>query len=145
MFDRENPIDLINSATVHHQDGNHDLAIADFTKAIDLKPDAAEAFYGRGMVHQRQNALADALADYDKAIELDPAYIDALFKRSAVYRLKGDFDRAAADFDRAIQILWHQRAVKAEPVALPGEPEQRSDAPASQRSGSERSNLEHAA
>ncbi len=108
MFDREDPIALIDGATVRHLDGNHDLAIADFSRAIVLKPDATEAFYGRGLVHQHVSALDKAVADYGKAIELDPGHVDALFKRSAAHRLLGDFAEAAADFDRAIQLLWHK-------------------------------------
>lgn len=89
-------------------DEDCDRAIAEFSKALELQPNAAEAFYGRGLAYQHKWAFAEALADYDRAIELAPHHADALFKRSIVHRQLGAFDKAAADFDQAVQILWRQ-------------------------------------
>ena len=40
--------------------------------AIELKPDLAEAYYGRGNVKDHQGDLAGALADYIMALKLSP-------------------------------------------------------------------------
>lgn len=100
---------VIEADTAGRRNGDHDIAIAEFTKAIELRPDAAEAFYGRGLAYQNKNAFSEAVVDFTRAIELDPVHADALFRRSIAHRLLGAFDQASADFDRAVQILWRHR------------------------------------
>jgi tRNA A-37 threonylcarbamoyl transferase component Bud32 len=54
--------------------GNNDLggAIADYTKAIELKPDDASTYHSRGDAKKAKGDLAGASVDYSKAIELKP-------------------------------------------------------------------------
>ncbi|MFA5090977.1 MAG: tetratricopeptide repeat protein, partial [Candidatus Omnitrophota bacterium] len=48
------------------------LALSDFNKAIELKPDMPEAYFNRGLVHLRKKDFVSALSDFNKAIELKP-------------------------------------------------------------------------
>lgn len=54
-----------------------DGALDDFTKAIELKPEYAEAYYFRGLAKQAKGDVDGAVADFAKAIELKPDYPDA--------------------------------------------------------------------
>ena len=56
-------------------------AIADFTKAIELDPDDAVAYYNRGNSKRKLKDYYGAIADYTKAIELDPDVADAYYNR----------------------------------------------------------------
>ena len=47
-------------------------AIADYTKAIELDPDDASAYYNRGVAKNYLKDYYGAIADYTKAISLDP-------------------------------------------------------------------------
>ena len=47
-------------------------AIKDFTQAIGLKPDFAEAWYYRGASNFYLGQKEQSLTDLNKAIELDP-------------------------------------------------------------------------
>lgn len=50
-----------------------DGAIADYTKAIELKPDYADAYFDRaGLKRDEKGDLNGALADYNRAVELAP-------------------------------------------------------------------------
>jgi len=49
------------------------LAIADFDKAIALRPDLASAYFYRGLANHLNGRFAQAKADYDKALEVNPA------------------------------------------------------------------------
>ena len=51
---------------------NFDLAIKDYDQAIKLKPDAARAYYHRGLAKFGICDLDGADADIMKARELDP-------------------------------------------------------------------------
>ena len=52
--------------------GDKDLAIADFNKAIELKPQYTEAYYWRGAIWLNKGDKDLAIADFNKAIELEP-------------------------------------------------------------------------
>ena len=82
-----------------------DGAIADYTKAIELKPDYADAYYHRGLAKQakcsfggfvwtERGELDEAIADYTKAIELKPDYADAYYHRGLAKQASGDVAHA---------------------------------------------------
>jgi tetratricopeptide (TPR) repeat protein len=81
-----------------------DLAIADYDKAIELKPDLAKAYNNRGIVYHYEGDYDLAMADCDKAIELRPDYAKAYVNRGNAYDRKGKHDLAIADYDRAIEL-----------------------------------------
>ena len=69
--------------------GDHDQAIAVYTKSIELGPDEPLAYYKRGNLRKDRDQLEAALADYDRAISLNPGYAYALCNRGVVLsRLK---------------------------------------------------------
>jgi tetratricopeptide (TPR) repeat protein len=47
-----------------------DRALADFSEAVRLKPDYADAYMNRGNIHSDLSNLDQAIADYNKAINL---------------------------------------------------------------------------
>ena len=83
----------------------YDRAIADYTTAIQLKPDYAEAYNDRGFAYYLKGEGERAIADYTRAIELRPDYPKAYNSRGVVY-MAGGYGRtkAVADFDRAIAL-----------------------------------------
>jgi tetratricopeptide (TPR) repeat protein len=81
-----------------------DGAIANFTKAIEIKPDYATAYYNRGTTKQTKGDVDGALADFTKAIEIKPDFAAAYNNRGFTQKAKGDVDGAIADFTKAIQL-----------------------------------------
>ena len=55
---------------VHVEQGQYDKAITDFTEAIRINPDLAEAYYNRGVAHRKLGNDVKADADFAKAKEL---------------------------------------------------------------------------
>ena len=49
-------------------------AIRDYSKAIRLKPDYANAYVARGNAYSSKDEVDRAIADYTKALELKPNY-----------------------------------------------------------------------
>ncbi|TRZ95050.1 MAG: tetratricopeptide repeat protein, partial [Dehalococcoidia bacterium] len=48
----------------------YNLAIADLSKAIELNPDYALAYYNRGNTYYRKKQADLAIADYNKVLEM---------------------------------------------------------------------------
>jgi tetratricopeptide (TPR) repeat protein len=89
---------------IHFHEGKFDLAIADFTKAIQLKSQFPEPFYNRGVAYHKNGKYDLAVIDYTKAIQLKPDLVEAYINRGVIYLNEGKFDLAIADFTKAIQI-----------------------------------------
>jgi len=84
--------------------GDYDHSIADFDKAIQLKPNYATAYFNRGVAYANKGDHDRAIADYSKAIQFTPNLAEAYSNRGVAYANKGDHDRAITDFDKAIQL-----------------------------------------
>ena len=67
---------------IHFRKSNQEAAIADFSKAIELKPADPVAWNNRGYNRFAIGQHAEALADYDEAIRLEPKYALALQNRA---------------------------------------------------------------
>jgi tetratricopeptide (TPR) repeat protein len=85
---------------------DYDHAIADYTQAIRLKPDYAEAYNNRGLAYslKSKSEMANAIADYSQAITLRPEYAFAYNNRGVAYMASGHADAALRDFNRAIEL-----------------------------------------
>ncbi len=85
-------------------------AIKNYTAAIQLKPDDADAYYYRGLakyeLRQHTPTISDfntAISDLDTAIRLKPDYADAYNNRGLVKGKLRQYAAAILDFDTAIQ------------------------------------------
>jgi tetratricopeptide (TPR) repeat protein len=79
-------------------------AEADCKKAIQIYPQAAEAYYVLGLVEKSkegEDSTQRAKANFIKAVEKNPLHADALYQ---LYLLEADVDKAAGYLERYIQI-----------------------------------------
>ncbi|BAZ13215.1 tetratricopeptide repeat protein [Calothrix sp. NIES-4071] len=93
-----------NRGNVYADQKKSDLAIADFTKAIQINPQLAEAYSNRGVVYADQKKSDLAIADFTKAIQINPQLAEAYTNRGLVYKDQKKSDLAIADYTKAIQI-----------------------------------------
>ncbi|WP_017716809.1 tetratricopeptide repeat-containing S1 family peptidase [Kamptonema formosum] len=84
--------------------GDKKGAIADYTKAIELKPDFAETYYNRGNAHYALGDKQGAIIDYSKAIELKPDDAKAYYNRGNTRDDLGDKQGAIIDYSKAIEL-----------------------------------------
>src|SRR5262249_54772335 len=73
--------------------GEHDKAIADYSRVLQLAPDAV-TYYNRGVQYSMRGLDEQALADYGEAIRLDPRHAAAHFNRGLAHRALEDFEAA---------------------------------------------------
>jgi len=88
---------------------DHQGALADFEKAIEMSTDYASAYAGRASV--KSTFLKDfsgAVDDFGKAIELDPEYQKAYFDRGLMKYYLKDRDGACADWKKSLELGFTQ-------------------------------------
>ena len=84
--------------------GDHIGAISDYTQAIQLKPNYADAYYNRGVAKGNLGRYKAAIADYDMAILLKPDDALAYNNRGIAKHKQGQYSAAIADYIKAIQL-----------------------------------------
>jgi Flp pilus assembly protein TadD len=103
---------IVETAEVHLAQGErlsglrqYEQAIVEYTAAIELKPDYAEAYNNRGFAYYLKGNFERAIADYSRAIELRPNYPKAYNSRGVAYMQGGyGIAKSVPDFDRAIEL-----------------------------------------
>ena len=76
-------------------------AISDYTKAIELDPQYADAYNNRGASKGRLKDYQGAIADFTKTIEINPQYVDAYLNRGVARELVNDLEGACRDWRKA--------------------------------------------
>jgi tetratricopeptide (TPR) repeat protein len=61
---------FVKRGMARQQKGEHDEAIADFTKAIELNPECVQAYASRGVSKDAKGDTAGAKADYSRSIQI---------------------------------------------------------------------------
>lgn len=92
--------------TVNNETGK---AIEDYSKAISLNPEYAEAYNNRGIAYYNsgvhsgnQRHLERAMQDFGKVIALKPNSYSAHFAQGAIYIQKEQYDKAIEEMNKAI-------------------------------------------
>ena len=83
-----------------------DRAKSDFDRAIALKPESAEAFFGRANASRQTGSFDDAISDYMRAIELAPDRPDYRAALDDASKIKVDPDLANAEQELLKQKRW---------------------------------------
>ena len=84
--------------------GKLNEAIAEYTKAIELKPNFVEAYNNRASVYTEMGEYDKAITDCTKAIELDPQSTIPYYNRSIAYLYNGEYEKAVADCDKILEL-----------------------------------------
>ncbi len=93
-----------NRGFAHREQGDFELSILELTKAIEIAPQSAIAYYNRAITHDQFGNLDQAILDYTWSIELDPNYAMAYGSRGIAYYASSDFRRAVLDFNHYLEL-----------------------------------------
>jgi superkiller protein 3 len=78
-----------------------DQALAEYQRAIDIKPDYAKGYYNLGSVYREKKKVDEAIASFQKALEINPKYAEAHYALGVIYYEKSEFKLAIENFDQA--------------------------------------------
>ena len=84
--------------------GEHDLALENYGKAIELNPKDAATYLNRGRAYSNKKSYDLAVLDYDKWIELSPKESSAYFNRGDVHEKRGNAQQAMSDYRKAVEL-----------------------------------------
>jgi tetratricopeptide (TPR) repeat protein/S1-C subfamily serine protease len=93
-----------NRGNVRDDLGDKPGAIDDYTQAIKINPNYAQAYYNRGIVRYDLGDKPGAIDDYTQAIKINPNYALAYNNRGNVRYDLGDKPGAIDDYTQAIKI-----------------------------------------
>jgi tetratricopeptide (TPR) repeat protein len=88
----------------HSRAGSHDIAIADLSEAIRLRPGYAPSVAARGVAYANRGNADAAFADYSEAIRLNPKDGIAWSNRAGINLRRGAVDAAISDASEALKI-----------------------------------------
>ena len=82
--------------------GECDLAIAAYTKAIELNPELVEAYSHRGNAYRAKAELDRAIADYTQVIKRKPKVAESYYTRGEAWLFAKGWEEAKTDLTAAI-------------------------------------------
>jgi tetratricopeptide (TPR) repeat protein len=88
----------------YRKDDQNDLAMQEFTKAIELDPSYDLAYYNRALLYYFSGELEQSLVEYNKALELSPDNPYWTYERGFLYMQLGDREKAITDLERSLEI-----------------------------------------
>lgn len=96
--------DYFNSGRSKLTRGDAEGAVADFGKAIELKPDFANAYSFRSAARMAQGDLDGAIADYSKVVELKPKWSYGYHLRGCLHYNRRSWGAALGDFSKELEL-----------------------------------------
>ena len=91
-------------ARLRQDEGEVDLALGDYSKAIELNHNRAWFYNQRGWLFNLKKQYDKARADFDEVIARWPDNADAYSKRGTTWLNEMQYDKAISDYNRAINL-----------------------------------------
>jgi tetratricopeptide (TPR) repeat protein/tRNA A-37 threonylcarbamoyl transferase component Bud32 len=110
-----NATDLYNRGQTLLELKRYKDALDSYNRAVEIRPEYAEAWKGQGNTLLQLKRYEDALNAYDKAIQIQPDYREAWTGRGAALAQLEQYEEAINSFDTALKIkpddfeTWNER------------------------------------
>ena len=109
--------ELLNRAGVSFAKGNREEAVELATRAIEMEPKNAKAYYVRGRFYAEVRQPQKAVKDLNQALVLDPRLGLAYYHRAAEDFKLGRIKESAADFDKFVDLAPDTGPCRPHPTA----------------------------
>ncbi len=85
-------------------DTDTDWAIANYSRALSLDANNADAFYGRATAQSQNNNPSGAIEDYDRTLQLEPKKVQAYLDRAKAKNQTYDYLGSLTDANQALRL-----------------------------------------
>jgi tetratricopeptide (TPR) repeat protein len=83
---------------------NYDLAIAEFTRAVEINPAMGTAYHFRALAYKGKGDTVMAIENYNLLVSLVPSLWWGYVNRGVIYENRKENDKAMADYTKAISL-----------------------------------------
>ena len=84
--------------------GKTDKALENFNRAIQIDPQRAGGYLGRGNTYNVLGQYEAAIADYNIAISIKPDQAETYVNRAIAYSHLKEYEKAIADYEKCLQL-----------------------------------------
>jgi hypothetical protein len=102
----------LNQGVSLYESGKYEEAVAEYTKAIELDPKLAAAYYNRGLAYFKMKQYDSALADFNKTLELNPKSSTAWVGRGISLEGLGKYKEALEAYNKALELDPNDQTAK---------------------------------
>lgn len=106
----ENPEEF-SDAYKHYQagirydsEGDYEQAVEEFSLAIDLNRDFADAYDQRGISYTKMIKYRKAVKDFNMALKLNKSSFEAYNHRGIAFYCLGEFEKALSDYNKSLEL-----------------------------------------
>ncbi len=93
-----------NRGVTYKEKGELDCAIKDFSKALELDLEFAEAYNNLGNAYDEKGDFDKAIVNFNTAIKFKSDFVEAYVNRGVAYGKRDEFNKAINDFTTAIDL-----------------------------------------
>jgi tetratricopeptide (TPR) repeat protein len=93
-----------NLGDVYANEGQYDLAIQNFTRSLELKPDYADAVHNLGFTYMQKGDVNKARYYLQKSFEMNPRLYQSLFKLGYIELQLGNLQGAKYYFQKTLEL-----------------------------------------
>ncbi len=96
--------DYNEQGVTYSKQGQYDLAILEFNKALEIDPTSTDAYNNRGITYSKKGQYNSAISDFSKALEIEPKDTKILYNRGITHAIEGQFDLALSDLSKCLEL-----------------------------------------
>lgn len=104
VFAKDAAKEALDTGMEFAKQSKYEEAIISYARAIELNPNFAEAYYGRGLAYGRRGDHDKAIADFTTVIILNPGFAAVYNDRAVAYCSKQEYDKAWLDIHKAEEL-----------------------------------------
>ncbi len=97
-------VDFHEKGWAFERSGDFSGALDAFSRALELRPDFADAYFGRAWIRDRLDQLEQATTDYSHAIRIEPQFAAAYGSRGVARFYLNELAEAEMDFEQTLQL-----------------------------------------
>ena len=113
----QDPYDLIQEASEHFKNGDHNTAVQYSDEAIAINPRIASAYNIKGQALFSLKKYDEALASYETALKLRPKYLEAINNMGLALVTMGRHEKAVELFNKSTDLnpndssIWNNKGL----------------------------------